>query len=105
MNATEHLLTCLAEEGAEITHRSTKCLRFGMTDRNVLNPTGPTNEEHLVGELNDLMAVIELLIEAGVLPEEWQDMALQQAKKDKVQKFMGYADRVGTLERNHQPSK
>ena len=98
MNATEHLLACLAEEGGEITQDATKCLRFGIHDRNVLNPTGPTNVERLVEELNDLMGVVCLLREAGVLPPDWHDHAKVAAKCRKVKKFMAYARTVGALQ-------
>jgi hypothetical protein len=100
MNATEHLLTCLAEEGSEIVKDVAKSLRFGLDDRNVLSPHGPTNRERLLAELNDLMAVAGLLVEAGVLPESWMDPDAQIAKKRKVAEFMNYASRVGALSPN-----
>jgi len=97
MNTTEHLLTCLAEEGSEVTKDATKSLRFGLDDRNVLNPTGPTNRERLVDELNDLMAVVDLCVAHGILPENWQSPEKHQAKLEKVEKFMNYAKKVGAL--------
>lgn len=97
MNAIEHLLTCLAEEGSEITKDACKSLRFGLDDRNVLNPTGPTNRERLVDELNDLEAVRLILIERGAIPKDWCDVSKIEAKQKKVLKFMEYAERVGTL--------
>lgn len=42
MNTTKHLLTCLAEESSEIIKDVSKSLRFGLDDRNVLDPRGPT---------------------------------------------------------------
>lgn len=65
MNITEHLLVCLAEEGSEVTKDATKSLRFGLQDRNVLDPAGPTNVERLVAELNDLLAVADMLAGHG----------------------------------------
>lgn len=95
MNKTEHLLTCLAEEGVEIalelSKQSCKSLRFGLHDVNVLEPKGPTNQERLIDELNDLHGVIELLIEVGALPADWHDRKKVDAKKEKVCKFMDYA--------------
>lgn len=98
MNATEHLLTCLAEEGAEIAQDCAKALRFGLSDRNVLNPTGPTNAERIVDELNNLMGVVNMLCNRGALPHDWQDAEKQRAKVSKVSKFMGYAREQGALQ-------
>lgn len=97
MNTTEHLLTCLGEEGSEISQDVSKCLRFGLSDRNVLDPTGPTNCERLVNELNDMLGVASLLSEFGIIPANWMDPEKQIAKKRKVRKFMGYAVTVGAL--------
>jgi hypothetical protein len=99
MTVTEHLLACVAEEGGEITQDATKSLRFGLQDRNVLNPTGPTNAERLVIELNDMLAVVDMLVEEGLLPNNWVDFDRQEAKKAKVRTFMDYAVSVGTLDR------
>jgi hypothetical protein len=91
VNCIEHLLVCLGEEGAEITQDVSKSLRFGLDDRNILNPTGPTNRERLIEELNDLLGVASMLVDKGVLPSDWQDEEKQVAKKSKVTKFMRYA--------------
>lgn len=98
MNTTEHLIACLAEEGSEIAQDAMKSLRFGLQDRNVLNPTGPTNQERLVNELNDLLGVAEMLVTVGALPPDWQSAAKQQAKREKVARFMAYAIEVGALQ-------
>lgn len=97
MNETEHLLTCLGEEGCEIAQDVAKALRFGLEDRNVLNPTGPTNRERLVVELNDLMGVLEMLEERGIIPTPWYSRKLILEKKAKVAKFMEYARGTGAL--------
>jgi hypothetical protein len=98
MNATEHLLTVLGEEGAEIAQVASKILRFGLHDRNVLNPDGPTNQERLVAELNDLVGVANMLVDIGVLPTDWMCPDKQIAKKRKVSHFMDYAFRVGAID-------
>jgi len=98
MNPTEHLLTCLGEEGAEIAQQVSKINRFGIDDRNVLDPTGPTNRDRLLEEINDLIAVVFMLADAGVLPKDWIDPDAQQKKTAKVKKFMNYAARVGALQ-------
>jgi hypothetical protein len=97
MNTVEHLLSCLAEECCEVGQLASKSMRFGVDDRNVLNPTGPTNRERLVEELNDVLAVIGLLQELSVLPSGWQSVSSQLSKQRKVVKFMNYAVKNGTL--------
>jgi hypothetical protein len=98
MNTIQHLMTVLGEEGAEIAQDASKCNRFGCNDRNFLNPTGPTNTERLVNELNDLIGVVEMLIAHGVLPEDWMSRQKIEAKKEKVFNCMEYARKVGALE-------
>lgn len=103
MNQTEHLLSCLAEECAEVAHRVSKALRFGLTE---VQPGQPlTNAERIAKELNDLMAVAELLEESGLVPRAGTMRAIEQ-KKIKVRQFMEYAEQVGALTYNatvHRP--
>jgi len=106
MDSTEHLLTCLAEECGEVAKECAKALRFGLDDQVTLNPhgprgtTGPTNREKIVDELNDLLGVVIMLTQRGILPENWQDFARQDAKTHKVARYMDYAVRVGALSRH-----
>src|SRR4051812_5797480 len=97
MNITEHLLTCLAEEAAEVAQDCCKSLRFGLDDVNVLNPTGPTNRERLVTELNQLIAVAHMLVDNGDLPVNWYSSTVRIDKQNKVREFMIYATSKGTL--------
>lgn len=97
MNAIEHLLTVIGEEGCEVTQAASKSLRFGLDGRNVLNPTGPTNRERLIDELNDILGAADMLVDFGVLPPNWIDAEKQIAKKRKVRQFMGYAVKAGSL--------
>lgn len=97
MNREEHLLVCLNEECTEIGKDADKALRFGLYDINFLNPSGPTNKERIVDELNDLHGVIELLIEEGMLPLNWLDPSKVRAKKEKVEACMLYAKETGAL--------
>src|SRR5438105_1048234 len=98
MNITEHLLTCLSEEGIEIAKDCSKALRFGLADRNVLDPTGPTNRERIIAEMNDFMGVVHLLVEAGIIPLKWKDAKAQSEKQAKVRKFVEYAKGTGALQ-------
>lgn len=98
MNLREYLLACVGEEGTEVAKDVSKALRFGEQDRNVLDPTGPTNLERVVAELNDLLGTVQLLVTKGVLPADWQNAGAQAAKRRKLATFMGYALAQGTLE-------
>lgn len=97
MNITEHLLECLSEECSEVIKDVSKSNRFGLNDRNVLNPTGPTNKERLIDELNDLIGVVNLLVDEGILPKDFVSSEKQIAKKKKVLKFIDYATSVGAI--------
>lgn len=91
----KHLITCLTEEAIEIALElgkiGCKANRFGANDTNVDDPSGPTNSERLVSELNDLIAVADMLAERGVLPIDWNDYELQRIKKDRTEQFYQYS--------------
>jgi NTP pyrophosphatase (non-canonical NTP hydrolase) len=97
MNKTEHLLTCLAEECAEVAQACSKALRFGLDDK------GPnhalTNAEYISRELSEVLAVFELLVEhtSVLLPNPYDDKAMAE-KKAKVLHYMEYAKQRGTLQ-------
>ena len=94
MNTIEHLLVCLNEECAEIAQAADKALRFGLNDQ---RPGGTTNNRmDIERECNDLIGVIELLIENGIMIHK--DRVAIEAKIEKVRKFMDYARSQGTLQ-------
>lgn len=102
MNTVEHLLVCGAEEAGEIVDaalrlqkRFCKSLRFG---NDATNPdTNITAIEHLIAELNDLEAVVELLVESGVNMIGLHDRGAITEKKAKVRACMQEAINNGTL--------
>lgn len=98
MNDTEHLLTCLSEECLEVSKDIHKALRFGLSDRNVLKPDGPTNLERICDELNDLIAVVRMLEHRGILPPNWGSAEKQASKVIRVLRFMDYAREKGALQ-------
>jgi hypothetical protein len=95
LNKTEHLLTCLIEECAEIQKAAAKALRFGLDDHAPDEPE-VTNSEGIAYECIDLYAVIEMLEEIGAIPRLTKPELIQQ-KKDKVSKYMEYAQDRGTI--------
>lgn len=98
MNLTEHLLTCLAEECAEVQQAVSKALRFGMDDGRPESQT--TNAQDIARELVDVLAIVEMLEEAGVitLPKNKEARIIQ--KKIRVVDCMKYAKARGVLHGN-----
>lgn len=96
MNRTEHLLTKLMEECAEVAQEASKASLFGMEE---VMPGQPlTNRERTLKELNDLWAVCEML---GL---QHVDRDAVERKKEKVLKYMAYAESIGTLQTEDAPA-
>jgi NTP pyrophosphatase (non-canonical NTP hydrolase) len=96
VNRTEHLLTCLAEECAEVAQRVSKALRFGLAE--VQPGQDENNAERIAGELNDLFAVANILMGEGVLPENRSlDGLVIAAKRAKIERFMEISREQGAL--------
>ena len=95
MTRTEHLLTILAEECAEVAQRASKALRFGLDEQQ--SGQELTNAERIAGEMDDLVAVWAMLrMEPGWHPRP-SEVAGYQAKREKVEKYLRYSAIIGTL--------
>lgn len=95
MNIVEHLLLCLAEEAGEVAQAAGKAGRFGMYDA---PPSGGLqNNEYIVCEVNDVLAILELLQQYGVYLSGVGNRSAINEKKRKVLQFMAYAESRGTL--------
>lgn len=94
MNVSEHIFTCLAEEAAEVIQASTKCLRFAIEGS---YPDGKGNIEVLVAEINDVLAVIEMMQEYGINLPKLGDPEHIANKKAKVKDHMKLAYERGAL--------
>jgi len=77
------ILLITQEECAEVTQAISKVFRFGMDDSH----KGETNREHLEEEIGDLMCMIDLLIENGIVSES----AVMTAKNEKMNKLMTWS--------------
>lgn len=96
MNRSEHLLSCLAEECAEVAQRVSKALRFGLAE---IQPGQPlTNGQRINEELRDLFSVVIKLDAEGILPNELPSPAEARAKTEKIERFMVYAGEQGALQ-------
>lgn len=96
MDKNEHLLVCLSEECSEVSQRVAKALRFGILE---IQPGQELNNaERIEFELCDMLAVIEMLQDAGIV-DLYHERLLRakEAKKQKVREFMEYAKQCGTL--------
>jgi NTP pyrophosphatase (non-canonical NTP hydrolase) len=79
----QEILDILQEECAEVIQEVSKCRRFGIDSR---HPDGRLHRDHLEQEIGDVMFMIELLHEDGVVSEE----GLQRAwlrKEEKLRKY------------------
>lgn len=97
MNRREHLLTCLAEECTEVGQRVAKALRFGLTEVQAGQPL--TNRARISEELRDLVAVVAILIDEGVLDGDECLTSAEHvdAKRAKIERFMEISRREGVL--------
>ena len=79
------ILIVLIEEAAEIQHRATKALRFGLDESQPGNLY--TNRERLAAEIGDLLAVVGLAGREGIVPRN--HIAITRQRKDqKLAKYL-----------------
>lgn len=90
------LLVSLNEEANEIGQGVDKILRFGLTDK-YPDSGSPTTRDKLIQELNDLMAVVDLLVEECVIPVAWKNADMMREKQAKVEKYLQYSKDRGIL--------
>lgn len=100
MNRTEHLLTVLGEEGAEVAQRVSKALRFGLEE---VQPGQPDdNAERIRFEVYDLIGTYMILAEEQALPPLHLDAELverfTERKRTKIETFMAISRREGVLQ-------
>lgn len=78
------IMNILSEECAEVIQAISKCHRFGMDNYKPGKPK--TNRDHLEEELGDLMAMVDILLEAGVIDSDHLEVA-KLAKIEKLKKW------------------
>jgi NTP pyrophosphatase (non-canonical NTP hydrolase) len=86
-NSEKQILLICQEECAEVTQAISKVFRFGYDS--VYNDR--TNHQRLTEEVGDLLAMIDLMFENGIIDESATNMAAAQ-KKIKLKKWSNIFD-------------
>lgn len=91
---TDHLLTHLSEEAAEIVQRVQKISRFGLDE--IQDGKTQTNRERLAEEVNQLEAVLILLRQSRVIP--WHNATDANAKMAAIREYAQLSYTRGRLD-------
>lgn len=83
-NKSQEIMSILQEECSEVIQAVSKINRFGIDNYKPGKPK--TNREHLEEELGDLLAMIELLENDGVISRPNMEIA-KTAKFEKLKKW------------------
>ena len=75
------VMDILQEECAEVIQAVSKIRRFGFETR--WPEEGPTNRFHLETEIGDLIAMVDILVERGIVSDSSINLA-RQKKKEKL---------------------
>lgn len=96
MTRLEHLMTILSEECAELIQATSKALRFGLEEgRDIAAQEYGNNVQRMRAELNDLIAMVEMLEDEGLNLSP--DYTMRANKKVKVEHYLSYSKECGTL--------
>jgi len=96
MNRLAHLLACVGEEAGEISQAVGKAQRFGLLDTNPSSKN--SNWDDLLNEYHDMVAVIEMLCDEFGSVVYLVDRERVDRKKQRVEKWMIYAEQVKNKE-------
>ena len=79
------ILVITQEECAEVIQAISKCVRFGIDNS---HKSGTTQRENLSMEIGDLICMIGLLVESGLVKEE----DINHARAEKIEKLKTYSN-------------
>jgi NTP pyrophosphatase (non-canonical NTP hydrolase) len=85
-NQEREVMNILSEECAEVIQAVSKCHRFGLHNYKPGKPK--TNCEHLEEEIGDLLAMVDILLDIGVVDQ----VSLDVAKKAKIEKLKKWSN-------------
>lgn len=83
MNKQEQILMITAEESAEVIQEISKIFRFGI---DATHKSGVKHRAKLEEEVGDLLCMIDLLIEAGIIDNNNVEIAMRN-KRDKLKVY------------------
>ena len=83
-NKIQETLDILQEECAEVIVEVSKCRRFGLDSKHY--KTDLAHSTMLENEIGDVLAMVDILLEQGVISQSNLDIA-KQSKKDKLKKW------------------
>jgi NTP pyrophosphatase (non-canonical NTP hydrolase) len=83
---THEALIIAAEECAEVTQQICKIIRFGLDTPYVTAGDGTTNREQLEKEVGDLICMLDILFEQGIIDSNNVTRA-EIAKREKLAKW------------------
>ena len=98
----DELLEILAEEAAEIVQEKSKIFRFGMSAYS-WHDTTKTHTQCLEQELGDIVALIDLIVEANIGVTAEGIAAASARKKEKVPKWMSHTKPASTIAASSPP--
>jgi NTP pyrophosphatase (non-canonical NTP hydrolase) len=78
----KEILLITQEECAEVTQAISKVFRFGLNER-WPEPIDPTNKERLEEEVGDLLCMIDIMVEKGIISDEKLNKA-RNSKREKL---------------------
>ena len=82
---SREILLITQEECSEVSQAISKIFRFGMEDNHPI--TKINNREHLEEEIGDLMCMIDLILDSGMVSES----AVMAAKNEKMMKLQQWS--------------
>lgn len=95
MRRVDYLFWKLAEEASEVTQAVSKVMCFG--PKEVYAPVGVSNVARLVDELNDCIAVVQMLQAEGALPMNIENPEKIAAKKSTVEHWLKHSISLGVV--------
>ncbi len=108
MTRAECLQVKLAQEASEVAHITTKALLFGLHEKyeGPENPKELDNAARILDEIEDMLVVLEMLkIEVGLDLAQISDPNERERKRAKIEKWLTYSQRVGTLTETRTPKE
>jgi NTP pyrophosphatase (non-canonical NTP hydrolase) len=89
MTPEQEILAIASEECAEVIQAISKINRFGLD----MKWNGTVNRDHLATELGDLLCMVDLLVEKGVVSRD-KIYEASLAKKDKLKRWSNIFENI-----------